>query len=216
MDHYPDFDADDRANKTKEGYIANMMALRAASLEAPHPLPFWNFFNVMPYGAESQFDISESEVRWQVFTSLAIGARGVLYFCYWTPAGETFVRGQAIMTPMATDLSQQRPSPKYEITRRVNSKLKILGNFLLNKTSSSVQRCMGGRSDTIAIDNPFVRSINGTNVGDSWSFLLGFFEAGSVMVLTNQDSNHPALASLEASYLNITHSFIHCIRSCNN
>ena len=33
----------------------------------------------MPYGGISQYDISDAEMRWQVYTSLAIGSKGVLY-----------------------------------------------------------------------------------------------------------------------------------------
>jgi len=51
----------------------------------------------------------------QVFTSLAIGAKGVMYFCYWTPPGSDFLRGQAIMTPAPgskPDNANQVPGPK--------------------------------------------------------------------------------------------------------
>jgi hypothetical protein len=44
----------------------NMLALREGSLSVTPPVPFWNFFNTMPYGGQSQFDISEGEIRWQV------------------------------------------------------------------------------------------------------------------------------------------------------
>jgi hypothetical protein len=37
----------------------------------------------MPFNAIS--DPSEPQLRWQIATSLAYGARGVIYFCYWTP-----------------------------------------------------------------------------------------------------------------------------------
>lgn len=48
VDHYPNFDDDSRTNKTKAGYIDNLLVLRAATLTAGYPLSFWNFFNVMP------------------------------------------------------------------------------------------------------------------------------------------------------------------------
>ena len=63
-----------------QGYIDNLMVLREAGLGAG--IGFWNFFNAMPYGGISQYDITEAELRWQVYTSLAIGSKGVLYFCY--------------------------------------------------------------------------------------------------------------------------------------
>lgn len=38
--------------------------------------------------------------------------------------------------------------------------------------------------------------INGTNVGDEWGFLLGFYDSNHTVLLVNQHSNHPALATL--------------------
>ncbi len=73
-----------------------------------------NFFNVMPFNGN--FDISESEIRWQVFTSLALGASGVLYFCYWTPQGDapSFLAGNAIMMPRLADTGLvYQPGPHY-------------------------------------------------------------------------------------------------------
>ena len=56
-------------------------------------------------------------MRWQVMTSLALGAKGVMYFCYWTPNGADFSLGQAIMTPAPgskPDLANQvRKSPSW-------------------------------------------------------------------------------------------------------
>ena len=65
VDHYPDFEPSDgghtpRHNKTKQGYIDNLMVLRNASLNAGYRLNFWNFFNAMPYNHVSQYDISEA------------------------------------------------------------------------------------------------------------------------------------------------------------
>jgi len=69
--------------------------MRRVSLE--HGIPFWNFFNTMPFG--KHFDPTESQLRWQIYTSLAYGAKGVLYFCYWTPRGGEFPKDGAIITP---------------------------------------------------------------------------------------------------------------------
>eukprot|EP00038_Savillea_parva_P019538 m.27816 g.27816 ORF g.27816 m.27816 type:complete len:438 (-) comp4455_c0_seq1:116-1429(-) len=202
MDHYPDFDEDtSRSNKTKAGYIANLLVLREAALSTTPPIPFWNFFNAMPYNGESVYDVSEGEMRWQAFTSLAIGSKGVLYFCYWTPPGNDFLRGQAIMTaaPGSTpDNSNQVPGPKYPIAQRINTKLRVYGDWLLDRTSSAVIQTAGGRADTspiVASGCPFV-SINGSNLGTNWSFLLGLYDDNHTVVLSNQDCNHPALASV--------------------
>ncbi|HRT10865.1 MAG TPA: hypothetical protein P5233_20975, partial [Candidatus Paceibacterota bacterium] len=90
MDHYPIFlpNADGR-----EGYCRNLEVFRRQSLAAG--IPFWNFFNTMPYGPHS--DPTEAQLRWQIFASLVHGAKGVMYFCYWTPAGDEFPKGGAIL-----------------------------------------------------------------------------------------------------------------------
>jgi len=94
MDHYPLFTApafEPTNNMTRAGYRDNLAVLRAAALQAD--IPFWNFFNVMPYGSHE--DPSLAQIRWQAFTSLAYGARGLLYFCYWSPG--SFIGGGIVV-----------------------------------------------------------------------------------------------------------------------
>ena len=67
---------------------------------------------------------------------------------------------------------------------------------LLKKQSSAVVQLHGVSSETKTIDHPTLQAINGTQTGDSWEFLLGFYDSNRTVLLTNQDSNHPALASL--------------------
>jgi hypothetical protein len=101
FDHYPQFYPGSESTTTSDvsmaGYHRNLVVVRAAAKGAG--IRFWNFFNSMPYGTRS--DVSEAQLRWQVFTSLAYGSSGLLYFCYWSPAGATFQWGNAIMTPRA-------------------------------------------------------------------------------------------------------------------
>ncbi len=125
MDYYPMFkpDADGRA-----GYCGNLAAMREKSLAAG--IPFWNFFNTMPFGDHS--DPTEAQLRWQIFTSLAYGAKGVMYFCYWTPPGAEFPKGGAIIR---RDGSRTR---HYDEARRLNARLKNLGPTLMKLTSTGV------------------------------------------------------------------------------
>ena len=60
----------------------------SGSLRWRRGIPFWNFFNIMPYGPHT--DPTESQVRWQVFASLAHGARGsVLLLLHARPGGSS-------------------------------------------------------------------------------------------------------------------------------
>ena len=140
-------------------------------------------FDAMPYGT-MPYDVSEGEMRWQIYTALAIGSKGVLYFCYWTPWGapsQYFVRGQAIMTPRAVEpgkaptIDQQVPSQKYPIVQRLNAKLKVLGNFLLKKDSSAVLQLHGAAQETRQIEHPVLTAINGTQVRNALTLSFSHF-----------------------------------------
>lgn len=130
MDHYPIMrpDADGR-----DAYCANLEVMRRVALE--RDIPFWNFFNTMPFGPHS--DPTEAQLRWQIYTSLAYGAKGVLYFCYWTPRGGEFPKGGAIIT------AEGRRTRHYDQARRINAELKNLGPTLMRLTSTAIYRVRG-------------------------------------------------------------------------
>ena len=104
--------------------------MRAQSVAAG--IPFWNFFNTMPYGPHT--DPTEAQLRWQIYASLAYGAKGVMYFCYWTPVGDEFPKGGAITRRDGTRTRH------YEEARRINAALKNLGPTLMKLTSTAVFR----------------------------------------------------------------------------
>jgi hypothetical protein len=88
MDHYPFFEgayANATLNTSMEGYHRNMEVLRKYSVL--HNVPFWNFFNAIPFGYH--LAANKGQIAWQAFTSLAYGAKGVLYFTYWSPGFPT-------------------------------------------------------------------------------------------------------------------------------
>jgi len=130
MDHYPIMrpEADGR-----DTYCTNLEVMRRVALE--RDIPFWNFFNTMPFGPHS--DPTEAQLRWQIYTSLAYGAKGVLYFCYWTPRGGEFPKGGAIIT------AEGRRTRHYDQARRINAELKNLGPTLMRLTSTAVHRVRG-------------------------------------------------------------------------
>ena len=211
FDHYPVFgpgsDTSD-GNLTQAGYIRNLAAVRSVSLASR--LPFYNFFGAMPFNNRS--DLSESRMRWQVYTSLAHGARGVLYFCYWTPIGDSFVWGGALMVPRvstvvnASNVASYGPGPHYWHAARINSKLRLLGSFLLDANSTAVLAGNGSAASsvgTVGVSGPIAR-FGGSGAGPAWSLLLGVFalppsrlpHSGGVLVV-NQDPDAPCLATLE-------------------
>jgi len=127
MDHYPLFkpEADGR-----EAYCANLDVMRKYSLD--RGIPFWNFFNTMPFGPHS--DPTAAQLRWQIYTSIAYGAKGILYFCYYTPSSGEFPKGGAII---GRDGCRTR---HYDQAREINAEIRNLGPTLMRLTSTGVCR----------------------------------------------------------------------------
>lgn len=156
MDHYPMMrpDADGR-----DGYCRNLDSMRKHSLSAG--IPFWNFFNSMPFGPHS--DPTEAQLKWQIYTSLAYGAKGVMYFCYWTPKGGEFPKGGAILT------AEGKRTRHYEQAKRINASLKRLGPTLMKLTSTGVYRVKPKENAADILKDTPIRSLT---EGD---YLIGVF-----------------------------------------
>ncbi len=181
MDHYPYMEPDisalnldqtsdwvlDKENPlidkiSRLGYCENLAVLREVALEKG--IPFWNFFNVMPFGHHS--DPTEAQLRWQVYTSIAYGAKGVLYFCYQSPPGShgsTFEKGGAILTVNG------RKTRHYEEAKRINYAIKNLGNTLINLESTAVHRITRKDDPDVILKGT---GINSLSKGD---YLVGEF-----------------------------------------
>lgn len=124
MDHYPFMRPD---KDTRDAYLSDIDTMRRHALKAG--IPWWNYFNSMPFGPH--YDPTEAQLRWQIFSSVAYGARGVLYFCYWSPRGGEFPKGGAILT------AEGRRTRHYDQAKRINAKLKAWGPRLMQLTSES-------------------------------------------------------------------------------
>ena len=212
FDHYPVFGpgsataTDD--NATMAGYVRNLGAVRTAAAAAG--LPFFNFFGSMPFNGRA--DLSEAQLRWQVYTSLAHGAAGLLYFCYWSPAGSDFAWANALMTPRVPLAGGggggdggYAPGPHYAQAARINAKLAVLGDFLLRARSTAVFAANGTGAGAAPAPAPAapVLTIGGAGAGPAWSLLAGAFDLPAAaapytraLLLTNQDPDAPALAAL--------------------
>ena len=162
MDHYPIFRPD---GDGRDGYCANLETMRKYSLK--QNIPFWNFFNTMPYGPHT--DPTEAQVRWQIYSSLAYGAKGILYFCYFTPQGDEFPKGGAIIAVDGTKTHH------YDEAARINAELKNLGPVIMQLTSTAVYRVpAGANSDEILTSSPLKR-ISKSKEDPDMDYLVGVF-----------------------------------------
>lgn len=175
MDHYPRFHP---SGDSRAAYCENLAVLRKYALQ--RDIPFWNFFNTMPFGPHT--DPTEAQLRWQVYTSLTYGAKGVLYFCYYTPSGGEFPKGGAII-----QRDDRRTRHWYE-AKRINQRLRNLGPTLMQLTSSRVLR-ISEKSDLEEClkDLPISR-LDRADYDPPFELLVGLFEHADgrrAMMLTN-------------------------------
>jgi hypothetical protein len=192
MDHYPLMrqDADGRA-----AYCENLETLRRHSQVAK--IPFWNYFQAMPFGDHP--DPTEAQIRWQIFTSIAYGAKGALYFCYWTPgqgnggSGE-FPKGGAIIT------AEGRRTRHYDEARRINGELLHLGPTLMTLSSDEVRRFKTGPTSTHFPPGFPLRSVTRTGNDVESELLVGTFHMADgrrAVVIVNDSLAYTAWPTLE-------------------
>ncbi len=128
MDYYPYFGPND---DWRDGYCGNVAVMREHSLRAG--IPFWNFFNVMPFAFHT--DPTTDQLRWQMYASITYGAKGLMYFCYWTPGGP---KGGAIIA------QDGRKTRHWWQAKLLNAEIKALGPTLMQLTSNKVTRVKPG------------------------------------------------------------------------
>lgn len=163
MDHYPRFRPGEKDGRNN--YCKNLAVMRNESVRAG--IPFWNFFNTMPYGDHT--DPTEAQLRWQIYASLVYGAKGVLYFCYYTPRGGEFPKGGAII---ARDGRQTR---HYQQAKCLNAELASLGPTLMQLTSMRIVRIEPDSDVASLLADGLIRNLRGSPEDPKPNYLVGEF-----------------------------------------
>lgn len=190
MDHYPIFKP---GQDTRDNYILDLETMRKYALKAD--IPFWNFFNTMPFGPHT--DPTEAQLRWQVYTSVTYGAKGVLYFCYYTPGpGGEFPKGGAIIS------RDDRRTRHYYQAQRLNAQLNHLGPTLMELTSTGVYR-IDPEDDTEAaevLEGAPIVDLQKQPVDPPLNLLVGGFEhedGRRAVMLTNYEFAYSSWPTVE-------------------
>ncbi|MFL6118027.1 hypothetical protein [Actinophytocola sp.] len=92
-------------------YFDNWAIIRRAGLAAG--IPTWVYLQSVKFSG--RVVPNEAQLRWQINISLAYGAKGVLYFTWWTPE---VARGEGFESAII-NLDGQR-TPLYDVVTRVN------------------------------------------------------------------------------------------------
>jgi hypothetical protein len=123
-DYYP-FLAD---GSDRTGFFRNLSTIRRASLESS--TPFWFFAQLTELPGLRR--ASESEKRWQALQALAYGARGLMFFTYWSGIGPGFPE------PGVIDPRTGHATAHYAEVRRVNDQARAFGQQLAPARSTGV------------------------------------------------------------------------------
>jgi hypothetical protein len=134
-------------------YWRNLEIVRHYCLKSKTPLI--QIINTLPHF--DYRDPSEADLRWQVYTSLAYGSRGIIYFTYWNVKGLSRADAPSIM---AMDGTRDK---KYEYVRGINKRIAKLGPVLVRLISTGVYHTAplppGGRG--LADDAPIKKAEGG-------------------------------------------------------
>src|SRR5262249_40964291 len=94
-----------------------------AALAREYGIPFWGIVLCVQHLQLRQ--VTEGELRWEVATWLAYGARGIGYFTYWTPGADSVAHFHTALVDSAGN-----PGPMYDVARRVNLSVSAIGETM--------------------------------------------------------------------------------------
>ena len=187
FDHYPLMTP---TRDTRDEYRVSLGTVRDVALA--HEAPFWNFFNTMPYGPHT--DPTEGQLRWQIYTAVAYGAKGVLFFCYYTPGGGEFPKGGAIIG------RDDRPTRHYDQAKRINAGLKNLGPTLMQLTSTDVVDVQPGQTPAMELEGTPVKDLRRDDHDPEHDFILGVFrhaDGRRAVLLVNNRHDYTAWPTVD-------------------
>ena len=167
-------------------YFENLEIIRAAALR--HGVPAWN--GILAWSHSVYASPTPAQMRWQVWTSLAYGMQGIMYFTYW-PDPEQKPRMPAIVD------SGGQPSAIYPEVKKLNHEMQTLGKTLLTLTSTGVYHAgempRGGRPVPVdaALQLPADQPL-----------MVGFFQqdgtADEFAIVVNRDFAKPVECDITA------------------
>nr|WP_286672464.1 discoidin domain-containing protein [Cohnella hashimotonis] len=184
-DHYP-FSA---SGGIGADYYSNMEIIRRQSLAAS--IDFWTYIQAVGVTGMLRAP-SEAEMRYQVYTSLAYGAKGINYFTYETPSGQGEPFHDGILLPDGTK------NASYTYAQNINAEVLKLGPKLLSLTSRAVYHTGSLPAGTTALPSSFF--LQPSNAADP--LVIGYStdaDGRAYVMVTNRDTVNSRTVSFTLS-----------------
>ena len=119
---------EDRKNDLLGPYFMNLECLRSKAIQ--HNLPMNSI--ILDIKHWKYRDPSDDDIRWQVYTSLAYGAKGILYFTYAVPGGNDFDWNDALLD------KEGNKTRRYYAAKKINHEILAMGDTLMSLRSVGV------------------------------------------------------------------------------
>jgi len=193
-DHYHFCRNEEGTEIDRYGFFDNIEEIRRASLA--NGLPYLVIVLLCEHGCYRY--LTEAEIRWEAFQSLAYGANAVSYFTYWTPSGDNdeFWKWREAM--ISVDGVKCR---HYDDVRRVNEKLQRLGTQLLGAKSEAVFH-YGKCAENVTYFNGYGKldsvKVLPVDSDECAGLTLGFFDNGKILI-ANKDYKNAVTVELGTS-----------------
>lgn len=174
-------------------------------------VPFWTFLQAMSYDNATRCP-TEAELRWQVLCSMAFGAQGYQYFCYWTPPGW----GSNIeKSACVTELGEK--TPIWYAGQKINNEIKQYDHVYLNYTWQGLLPVLGENSTRNRLFNMMEHPLESheriKSVSTDQDLIIGAFEdlAGNqaFMVVNFSDPGEETACKAEISFNSVSSAVVY-------
>jgi hypothetical protein len=125
-DHYHFTNHGDRSD-----FFENLETVRKVSVESN--IPFWNIVLAVQHG--DYRNLNEHELRFEAMQTLAYGAKGLLWFTYWSPAEAD--KSTEWKHPMIN--ADGSKDPHYDMIKTINAEVLAFGEALKTAKSTDVR-----------------------------------------------------------------------------
>lgn len=163
----------------RPGFFDNIEDVRQVSSETG--IPFMVIILVVEHGPYR--NLCESELRWEVFQSLAYGSRRLSYFTYWTPGVDTDEGDDMWHWKNGMISKSGEQTEHYRMVANINRELQVMGDLLMGRENRAVFH-IGQVPDTkVSYWNGSFGDIDSL---EAENITAGFFDGGYIL-LANKD-----------------------------
>lgn len=121
-------------NYLRAGYFESLALMREAANKAN--IPFWSYIQTCSWSEGGALP-TESELLWNVNTTLAYGAKGIEYFCGVVPPSSNGVDGGEVFDGSLFDKNGM-PTDIYGYAKKANMQIQSIDHILMNSKNMGV------------------------------------------------------------------------------